>query len=139
MLYFEGGKPYSALYFLVILAEFMEVTLIQILLLGLLTYYYLKYYFYEITVFDKGDYDIGFRSLKMGEQELAVFYPTKEKGEPALWMQTKDYLSILYDLTFIDPLKLRWVPLPFFKLCTSYMAKAKMPVQTNASLYKLNP
>jgi hypothetical protein len=88
MFYVEGGKPYYPIYVLVVLADLMEFKLGQAILLGALTYILINFHFYEITVFDKGEYEIGFRYVKIGEQELAVFYPTTEEGEQARWLQT---------------------------------------------------
>jgi hypothetical protein len=88
---------------------------------------------------NQGIYEAGFRNITLDNQSLAIFYPTHEKGKPASWIQTKDYFKTLHDLTFIDPLKVRWLPLMVFKMCTSYMSNVKIPVQTYAKLEGPNP
>lgn len=40
----------------------------------------------------------------------------------------------MYDLTFMDPLRIRWVPLAVFKLFTSFMRKIKIPAYKDLSL-----
>lgn len=39
-----------------------------------------------------------------------------------------------YDLTFINPMKPRWVPWFLFKFFTSFMTKTKMPAVRDASI-----
>lgn len=54
MIAFEGAKPYYPLYFLTLIAQFMNVKVLQIVILVALGAYKLKYSFYKITIFNKG-------------------------------------------------------------------------------------
>ena len=56
-------------------------------------------------------------------------------GKQCKWIPTEKYSEILYNLTFIDPTKPRYLPKVFFNFVTSFLVKIEMPVLGNASLY----
>ena len=48
---------------------------------------------------------------------------------------TEKYNEPLYDIFFVDPTQLKFLPFRIFKFIVSFLFKIKMPVLGNASLY----
>lgn len=72
----EGTKPYYPIYILALLAELFSLWWIHKALIAVLIWFILKFQFYEIPIVDKGAHNAGFRTVMLGEQQLAIFYPT---------------------------------------------------------------
>ena len=93
---------------------------------------YLK--FYHIEIVGKGPYNAGYRSHKINNIEIGVFYPSMADGSHCKWIPSERYNKPFYDIVFVDPTKPR-LPFWLFKFVVSFLSKVKMPVLGDASLY----
>ena len=130
---FEGGRPYSLLFFFVALADYYDATLFQmgfILLIGFLIAY-LK--FYHIEIVGKGPYNAGYRQYKHDGIDVSVFYPSMSNGKKPKWIPSESYNPVLYDIFYVDPATYR-LPYRLFRYAVSFLFKFDMPVLGDASL-----